>query len=234
MPDVAMWGRALTEMPRIDKEQWDALDLVSRWLIATRSAVIVMTFTSSAFAGVLAYKAGVFDATLFVLVTAGLCLAHATNNLVNDLTDHWKGVDQGNYFRTQYGPQTVEDGFLTVRQLITARSRAMRSSPMRCPRTIESVLLGQVESGANLAHVSIEERFVPLPDVEALPCPPAAPRLADPARVVAVTEVAGWEIAGAGGSEGFFRGGVDEGRQGAPVAGGFEPREERTARGDVE
>ncbi len=111
MPDIAMWGRALTAMPRISRADWDGLDLVSRWLIATRSAVIVMTFTSAAFAGA-------FDATLFVFVTAGLCLAHATNNLVNDLTDHWKGVDRGNYFRTQYGPQTVEDGFLSVRQLI--------------------------------------------------------------------------------------------------------------------
>ncbi len=118
MPDIAMWGRALTAMPRISRADWDGLDLVSRWLIATRSAVIVMTFTSAAFAGVLAFKAGAFDATLFVFVTAGLCLAHATNNLVNDLTDHWKGVDRGNYFRTQYGPQTVEDGFLSVRQLI--------------------------------------------------------------------------------------------------------------------
>jgi 1,4-dihydroxy-2-naphthoate octaprenyltransferase len=119
MPNVAMWGKALTAMPRITKEDWDGLDLVSRWLIATRSAVIIMTFTSAAFAGVLAFKAGAFDWMLFGLVTGGLCLAHATNNLVNDLTDHWKGVDQGNYFRTQYGPQTVEDGFLTVRQLIT-------------------------------------------------------------------------------------------------------------------
>jgi 1,4-dihydroxy-2-naphthoate octaprenyltransferase len=119
MPDVAMWGKALSAMPRISKAEWDGLDLVSRWLIATRSAVIVMTFTSAAFAGVLAYKAGAFDGLLFALVTAGLCLAHATNNLINDLTDHWKGVDQGNYFRTQYGPQTVEDGFLTVRQLTT-------------------------------------------------------------------------------------------------------------------
>lgn len=119
MPDVAMWGKALSAMPRISKAEWDGLDLVSRWLIATRSAVIVMTFTSAAFAGVLAYKAGAFNGLLFALVTAGLCLAHATNNLINDLTDHWKGVDQGNYFRTQYGPQTVEDGFLTVRQLIT-------------------------------------------------------------------------------------------------------------------
>jgi len=118
MPNVAMWGKALTVMPRIDKNDWDGLDIVSRWLIATRSAVIVMTFTSSAFAGLLAVKAGAFDWTLWLLVTAGLCLAHATNNLINDLTDFWKGVDKDNYFRTQYGPQTVEAGFLSVRQLM--------------------------------------------------------------------------------------------------------------------
>ena len=58
MPDVAMWGKALTVMPRITKQDWDGLDIVSRWLIATRSAVIIMTFTSAAFAGLLAAKAG--------------------------------------------------------------------------------------------------------------------------------------------------------------------------------
>jgi 1,4-dihydroxy-2-naphthoate octaprenyltransferase len=118
MPNVAMWGKALTVMPRITKQDWDGLDIVSRWLIATRSAVIIMTFTSAAFGGLLAVKAGKFDGLLFVLTTLGLCLAHATNNLVNDLTDYWKGVDEGNYFRTQYGPQTVQDGFLSVKQLI--------------------------------------------------------------------------------------------------------------------
>jgi 1,4-dihydroxy-2-naphthoate octaprenyltransferase len=119
MPNVAMWGKALRVMPRIDKQDWDELDIVSRWLIATRSAVIVMTFTSAAFAGILALKTGAFDPLLFLLVTAGLCLAHATNNLANDLVDHWKGVDKDNYFRTQYGPQTVEAGFLSVGQLAT-------------------------------------------------------------------------------------------------------------------
>ncbi len=118
MPNVAMWGKALTVMPRITKQDWDGLDIVSRWLIATRSAVILMTFTSAAFAGLLAVKAGRFDAVAFALVTLGLCLAHATNNLINDLTDYWKGVDEGNAFRTQYGPQTVQDGFLSVRQLL--------------------------------------------------------------------------------------------------------------------
>ena len=118
MPNVAMWGKALTAVPRISKQDWDGLDIVSRWLIATRSAVIIMTFTSAAFAGLLALKAGRFDGVLFALVALGLCLAHATNNLVNDLTDYWKGVDEGNYFRTQYGPQTVQDGFLSVKQLL--------------------------------------------------------------------------------------------------------------------
>jgi 1,4-dihydroxy-2-naphthoate octaprenyltransferase len=86
-----MWGKALTVIPRITKQDWDELDIVSRWLIATRSAVIVMTLTSAAFAGILAFKAGAFDWLLWLLLTAGLCLAHATNNLINDLTDHWKG-----------------------------------------------------------------------------------------------------------------------------------------------
>lgn len=118
MPDVAMWGRALRIMPRVDKEEWDALDLVSRWLIATRSAVLIMTFTSAAFAGLLAAKDGVFDLGLWILIALGLILAHATNNLVNDLTDHWKGVDKDNYFRTQYGPQPIESGLLTIRQIL--------------------------------------------------------------------------------------------------------------------
>jgi 1,4-dihydroxy-2-naphthoate octaprenyltransferase len=117
MPNVAMWGRALRVMPRIDKAEWDALDLVSRWLIATRAAVLVMTFTSAAFAGLLAIKDGAFDLGLWLLVTLGLLLAHATNNLVNDLTDHWKGVDRDNYFRNRYGPQPVESGLLSVRQM---------------------------------------------------------------------------------------------------------------------
>ena len=118
MPNLTMWGKALTIMPRINKTEWDALDIVSRWLIATRSAVIIMTFTSAAFAGLLAHKVGAFDLQLFLLVAGGLCLAHATNNIINDLTDHHKGVDKDNYFRTQYGPQTIEAGFMSVRQMM--------------------------------------------------------------------------------------------------------------------
>jgi 1,4-dihydroxy-2-naphthoate octaprenyltransferase len=117
MVNVAMWGKALKGIPRLSAEEWSALDVVSRWLIATRSAVILMTLMSSAIAGLLAYRDGQFNWTLWLLLTGGLMLAHATNNLLNDLIDHKRGVDRGNYFRAQYGPQPLEHGLLTERQL---------------------------------------------------------------------------------------------------------------------
>jgi 1,4-dihydroxy-2-naphthoate octaprenyltransferase len=88
------------------------LDAVSRWLIATRAAVLVITFISAAIAGLLAVAAGSFDLWLWVLVTVGLLAAHATNNLVNDLTDHLKGADDADSFRATYGVQPVAAGFM--------------------------------------------------------------------------------------------------------------------------
>ena len=118
MLNVAMWGRAIRVIPRITKDEWDDLDIVARWLIATRSAVIVMTLISSTIAGLLAYRADQFDWTLWLVTTLGLCFAHATNNLVNDITDHAKGVDKDNYFRSQYGPQPLEHGLLSKHQVM--------------------------------------------------------------------------------------------------------------------
>lgn len=116
--NVVMWTRALRVIPRVSKQEWQGLDLVSRWLIATRSAVLVMTVISAAIAGLLALRDRLFDPLLFALVTIGLTFAHATNNLINDLTDHKKGVDKDNYFRSQYGPQPLEHGLMTERELI--------------------------------------------------------------------------------------------------------------------
>lgn len=118
MLNVAMWGRALRVIPRISKEEWADLDIVSRWLIATRSAVLVMTAISAVIAGLLTVREQAFDPFLFGLCIVGLTFAHATNNLLNDLTDHKKGVDKDNYFRTQYGPQPLEHGLMTPKQLL--------------------------------------------------------------------------------------------------------------------
>ena len=116
--NVSMWAKAVNVIPRVTKEEWDGLDIISRWLIATRSAVLVMTFISAAIAGLLAARDGQFHLLLWLLVTAGLLFAHATNNLVNDFTDHLKGVDKDNYFRAQYGPQPLEHGLMTRNQAL--------------------------------------------------------------------------------------------------------------------
>jgi 1,4-dihydroxy-2-naphthoate octaprenyltransferase len=114
-----MWGKALRVIPRVSAEEWRGLDVISKWLIATRSAVLVMTFTSGAIAGLFAFRAGMFNAGLWLLMTFGLLMAHATNNLLNDYTDYRRGVDRNNYFRAQYGPQPLEHGLMTSRELLT-------------------------------------------------------------------------------------------------------------------
>jgi 1,4-dihydroxy-2-naphthoate polyprenyltransferase len=117
--NVAMWGKALRIIPRISKDEWNHLDVISKWLISTRAAVLIMTFISAAIAGLLAALAGKFDFVPWLLMTIGLVLAHATNNLLNDYTDYVRGVDEDNYYRAQYGPQPLEHGLMTKRQLLT-------------------------------------------------------------------------------------------------------------------
>lgn len=117
--NFAMWGKALQIIPRLDKQEWDGLDIISKWLISTRAAVLIMTFLSGAIAGILAFRDGTFNFWLWLLLEVGLVMSHATNNLFNDYTDYVKGVDQDNYYRAQYGPQPLVHGFLSKRQLLT-------------------------------------------------------------------------------------------------------------------
>ncbi len=116
--NVNMWVRALRVIPRISPEEWRKLDVISRWLVSTRAAVLIMTFISAAVAGLLAARAGMFSLWHWALLAVGLIFAHATNNLLNDLTDFERGVDKDNYFRTQYGPQPLEAGLMTRKELL--------------------------------------------------------------------------------------------------------------------
>jgi len=117
--NIGMWKKALQVIPSVTKEEWDALDLISKWLISTRAAVLVMTFISAALAGLFALRDGKFSLVSWLALTLGLILAHATNNLFNDYTDYVRGVDKDNYYRTMYGPQPVANGFFSVRQSLT-------------------------------------------------------------------------------------------------------------------
>lgn len=110
--NFAMWRKASWQLIKMDdKKEWDALDVVSKWLIATRSAVTMVTVYSCIIAGILAARDGHSDWLTFIIVTLGLFIAHGTNNILNDYTDFNRGVDHDYYFRTQYGVHPLVQKF---------------------------------------------------------------------------------------------------------------------------
>lgn len=125
--NVKMWIKALQVIPRMSREEWQELDVISKWMVAVRSAVLLMTFISAAIAGLLALlasKRGIVALPenafwRWLLLVGGLVFAHAANNLINDWTDSARGVDQDNYFRTQYGPQPIQQGLWSKREVIS-------------------------------------------------------------------------------------------------------------------
>lgn len=117
--NITMWRKALQVIPHVSNEEWKKLDVISKWLISTRAAVLIMTFLSGAFAGIFAFRDGNFNLLKWVLLTLGLIFSHATNNLLNDFTDFNRGVDKDNYYRAQYGPQPLVHGLMTKRQHLT-------------------------------------------------------------------------------------------------------------------
>ena len=115
-----MWKTAISSLVKMDgKEEWDRLDIISKWLIATRSAVTTVTVYACAIPGLLALRDHHFSFLPWLVVTLGLFIAHGTNNLLNDYTDFNRGIDNDNYFRTKYGVHPLVQGFWTKRQQIT-------------------------------------------------------------------------------------------------------------------
>lgn len=97
-----------------------ARDPVSRWLVLTRACVQPMTLTSAAIAGLLAVRAPGFNAGLFLLAALGLVVAHAANNLINDIFDEQLGLDTADYPRALYAPHPVVSGMATRRTMVVA------------------------------------------------------------------------------------------------------------------
>lgn len=117
--NFAMWKKALNVIPEVSKDEWDQLDVISKWLISTRAAVLIMTFISAALAGLFAWRDGAFSFAPWLALVFGLIMAHAANNIFNDYTDFVRGVDKDNYYRTMYGAQPVASGLMTQRQHLT-------------------------------------------------------------------------------------------------------------------
>ncbi len=114
---IAMWRKSLSQLIRMeDKREWDALDVLSKWFIATRSAVGTVTLYSGLIGGLLAWQylhaqGKPFGVLTWIILTVGLFIAHGANNLLNDFTDFSRGIDKDNYFRTQYGVHPLAQGF---------------------------------------------------------------------------------------------------------------------------
>src|SRR4030066_2452971 len=110
--NFAMWETAILTLVKMDnKDEWDKLDIVSKWLIATRSGVTLVTVYTCVIAGLLAWREDYFSLLPWLILTLGLFIAHGTNNLLNDYTDFSRGVDKDNYFRTQYGVHPLVQSF---------------------------------------------------------------------------------------------------------------------------
>jgi 1,4-dihydroxy-2-naphthoate octaprenyltransferase len=93
------------------------VDLVSKWLVITRAAVLPMTLVAGLLAGLLAVHAPGFSWTWYLLALLGIVLAHVANNVMNDLFDTEVGQDTEAYPRAQYAPHPILSGTTTRRQL---------------------------------------------------------------------------------------------------------------------
>jgi 1,4-dihydroxy-2-naphthoate octaprenyltransferase len=116
--DVSMWRKAMRVIPRLTKEEWDVLDVISKWLVSTRAAVFIMTEIAAGIGGILAYRNESFYWPYFLAAMIGLVFAHASNNLLNDYIDYKRGLDKDNYYRAQYGPQPLEHGLMSMKQFM--------------------------------------------------------------------------------------------------------------------
>ncbi len=99
------------------------LDPISRWLIATRSVVFVMTANSVIIGGLLYLLISGFSFAFllpFALALVGLVTAHAASNLFNDYWDAKHGIDTSqDYFRPAYMPHPTLSGMMSPKGLFS-------------------------------------------------------------------------------------------------------------------
>lgn len=114
---LGAWSYALrTTNPPPDRDP-RTLDVVTKWLVVTRAAVLPMTLVAGLVAGLLAVRADGFSWPLYLLAVLGILLAHACNNIMNDLSDTDAGLDEKNYPRALYAPHPILSGMVRRKQL---------------------------------------------------------------------------------------------------------------------
>ena len=65
--NLGMWKKALSGLVKMEtREEWEKLDALSKWFIATRSGVTIVTFYSCVIGGLLAIRDGIFACAAFL------------------------------------------------------------------------------------------------------------------------------------------------------------------------
>jgi 1,4-dihydroxy-2-naphthoate octaprenyltransferase len=94
------------------------MDWLSKWLLLTRAEVFSMTITSALVGTLIALSDGKYNITDTFVVVIALCLAHASNNLINDYFDFKQGLDTPDYERTQYAPHPLASKIISEKKLL--------------------------------------------------------------------------------------------------------------------
>ena len=119
MPQTKVWKLALKGVvPPMDKQSWDQLSFLSRFLISTRASVLIMTVLSVLIAVLFAIGHHQFDLFKSLILIVSITLAHATNNILNDWSDWRRKVDEAGYFRSRYAVEPLTHGLITGRQAL--------------------------------------------------------------------------------------------------------------------
>ncbi|MDE1852491.1 MAG: prenyltransferase [Thaumarchaeota archaeon] len=123
MSRVGTWYKILNGTYDVHSTPVGELDVLSRWLIATRSVVFVMTVNSVIIGGLLYLISAGFSWSFllpFALALVGLVTAHAASNLFNDYWDAKHGIDTSqDYFRPAYMPHPTLSGMMSPRGLFS-------------------------------------------------------------------------------------------------------------------
>ncbi|MBL0691466.1 MAG: prenyltransferase [SAR324 cluster bacterium] len=112
--NVSMWVKSLTVAQHVSQDEWKELDIISRWLIAVRGSFFPPTIFASILLCFFALHAQKLDIGIWLLVSLGLVLSHATVNFFNDITDHVMGVDDDKAgYRHGYAAHPLASGYMS-------------------------------------------------------------------------------------------------------------------------
>ena len=124
MSEASLWTRWQTIHRTSNPLPGAPLDIVSKWMLITRSYVFEMDVYAAMVGILLALQfltepdsLMYFDGGLIII---GLILAHAANNMMNDFFATLHGVDTKGYPRTEYGPHALIDNLISTKGLIVA------------------------------------------------------------------------------------------------------------------